>query len=65
MCKGLQENNINVMKFHEETLQQFKGQIIGQHFHYLLNTTRKNAIVEYVDYQIPVTQLKGPQGNGD
>jgi len=26
--------------------------------------TRKNAIVEYFDYQIPVTQLKGPKGNG-
>jgi len=31
---------------------------------------RKNAIVEYLDYQIPVTQipvtqLKGPKGNGD
>jgi len=28
-------------------------------------TTRKNAIVEYLDYQIPVTQLKEPKGNGD
>jgi len=27
--------------------------------------TRKNAIVEYPDYQIPVTQLEGPKGNGD
>jgi len=27
--------------------------------------TRKNAIVEYLDYQIPLTQLKGPKGNGD
>jgi len=27
--------------------------------------TRKNAIVGYLDYQIPVTQLKGPKGNGD
>jgi len=26
---------------------------------------RKNAIVEYLDYQVPVTQLKGPKGNGD
>jgi len=24
--------------------------------------TRKNAIVEYLDYHIPVTQLKGPKG---
>jgi len=24
-----------------------------------------NAIVEYLDYQIPVTQLKKPKGNGD
>jgi len=29
------------------------------------NKTRKNAIVQYLDYQIPVTQLKGPKGNGD
>jgi len=28
-------------------------------------TTRKNTIVEYLDYQIPVTQLKGQKGNGD
>jgi len=27
--------------------------------------TRKNAIVECLDYQIPVTQLKGSKGNGD
>jgi len=27
--------------------------------------TRKNAIVEYLDYQIHVTQLKGQKGNGD
>jgi len=27
--------------------------------------TRKNAIVEYLDKQIPVTQLMGPKGNGD
>jgi len=27
--------------------------------------TRKNAIVEYLDYQIPVTLLKGPKGNGN
>jgi len=27
--------------------------------------TRKNAIVEYLDYQIPVTQLKGLKGNAD
>jgi len=27
--------------------------------------TRKNDIVEYLDHQIPVTQLKGPKGNGD
>jgi len=24
-----------------------------------INKTRKNAIVEYLDYQIPVTQLNG------
>jgi len=27
--------------------------------------TRKNAIVECLDYQIPVTQLMGPKGNAD
>jgi len=27
--------------------------------------TRKRAIVEYLDYQIPVTQLKEPKGDGD
>jgi len=26
---------------------------------------RKNAIVEYLDYQIPVTQLMGPKEYGD
>jgi len=29
------------------------------------NKTRKNAIIDYLDYQITVTQLKGPKGNGD
>jgi len=41
MCKDLQENKINKMKFHEEIYQfieKFKGQIIGQHYQYLLNT---------------------------
>jgi len=32
---------------------------------FLIDKTRKNAIVEYLDYQIPVTQLKGLKGNGD
>jgi len=27
--------------------------------------TRKNAIAEYLDYQIPVTQLKEPKTNGN
>jgi len=27
--------------------------------------TRKTAIVEYLDYHITVTQLKGQKGNGD
>jgi len=31
----------------------------------VLLKTRENAIVEYLDYQILVTQLKGPKGNGD
>jgi len=30
-----------------------------------IKTTRKNAIAEYLDYQIPVTQLKGPKRIGD
>jgi len=41
MCTDLQKNKINYMKFHEENdqyIDQFKGQIIGQHFKYLLNT---------------------------
>jgi len=35
MCKDLKENKINKMKFHEEIdqfIEQFKGQIIGDHF---------------------------------
>jgi len=28
------------------------------------NVTREIAIIEYLDYQIPVTQLKGSKGNG-
>jgi len=31
----------------------------------ILTKARENAIVEYHDYQIPVTQLMGPKGNGD
>jgi len=27
--------------------------------------TKKNAIVDYLDSQIPVIQLKGPKGDGD
>jgi len=41
MCKDLQENKVNKMKFHEKIdqfIEQFKGKIIGQHFQYLLNT---------------------------
>jgi len=41
MCKDLQENKITKMKFHEEVdqcIEQFKGEIIGQHFQYLLST---------------------------
>jgi len=37
MCKDLQENKVNKMKFHEEMdqfIEQFKGQIIGQYFQY-------------------------------
>jgi len=30
-----------------------------------LGITRKKAIVEYLDYRIPVTQLKGPTENED
>jgi len=41
MCNDLHENKINKMKFHEEIdqfIEQFNGQIMGQHFQYLLNT---------------------------
>jgi len=41
MYKDLQENKIKKMEFHEEIgefIEQFKGQIIGQHFQYLPNT---------------------------
>jgi len=41
MCKDLQENKINNMKFHDEIdqfIELFKGQIIGQNFQYVLNT---------------------------
>jgi len=34
-------------------------------FYTIQTTTRKIAIVEYLDYKIPVTQLKGPKGNLD
>jgi len=37
----VKENQTNQMKFHEEIdqfIEQFKGQIIGQHFQYLLKT---------------------------
>jgi len=40
MCKDVQENKINQNKFHEEIdqfIEQFKGEIIGQHSQYLLN----------------------------
>jgi len=32
---------------------------------FILLKTKKNAIVEYLDYQIPVTQQKEPKENGD
>jgi len=38
MCKDLQENKINKIKFHEEIdqfIEQFKEQIIGHYFQYL------------------------------
>jgi len=38
---------------------------IGTILTFYSNKTRKNAIVEYLDYQIPVTQLMGPKGNED
>jgi len=40
MCKDLQKIKIKKMKFHEEIdqfIEQFKGQIIGQHSQYLHN----------------------------
>jgi len=33
--------------------------------HTKVEVTRKNAIVEYLHYQIPITRLKGPKGNVD
>jgi len=37
---------------------------VDQHLTRLKLKARKNAIVEYLDYQT-VTQLKGPKGDGD
>jgi len=42
-----------------------KLNLVSVYFLYFKSLTRKNAIVEYLDYQIPVTQLKGPKGNWD
>jgi len=47
--------------FHVTNLSSYK-EIISIDSH---NKTRENAVVEYLDYQIPVTQIKGPKGNGD
>jgi len=30
-----------------------------------IKITRKNAVVEYLDYQLPVTQLNGQKGKGN
>jgi len=41
MCKDVQENKINQIKFHEEIdqfIEQFKGHIFSQNFQYLLKT---------------------------
>jgi len=41
LLNNLQENKMNKIKFHEEIdqfIEQFKGDIIAQHFQYLLNT---------------------------
>jgi len=32
---------------------------VTEHYNEVNKKTRKNAIVEYLDYQIPVTQLNG------
>jgi len=32
---------------------------------HFLELTKNNVIVEYLDYQIPVYQLKGPRGDED
>jgi len=42
---------------------EYKNSVINDLCKYLKIKTRKNAIVEYLDYQIPVTQLMGPKGN--
>jgi len=55
------DSKITIMKFSYIVLFYFVGKLIViSQF-----KSRKNAIVEYLDYQIPVTQLKGPKRNGD
>jgi len=38
---------------------------LARNVYLLIYKIRKNAVVEYLDYQIPITQLLGPKGNGD
>jgi len=35
------------------------------HFQRITDILLNNKEVEYLDYQIPVTMLNGPKGNGD
>jgi len=42
-----------------------KNCIFQKYFSKKQEKTRENAIVEYLDYQIPVTQLNEPKEYGD
>jgi len=48
---------------HEEVFYEFE--IDEDKVQQNMKKTRKNAIVEYLDFQIPVTQMKGRKGIGD
>jgi len=50
---------------HSFPLLLFLKPNIRMKYLYFEKKRRKNAVVEYLDYQIPVTQQKGPKGNGD
>jgi len=71
-----QEDNGDFIQITERLDNVFNHQLIFEkgnqdtnelthYFNKTINKTRKNAIVEYLDYQIPVTQLMGALGNED